>query len=282
VRRNYVYQDGYCGRKIPYVIAVPITYLTVDRTVTYSILTESTTILENATIAVHTILAEWQAADATSIAGLTSPDDDDEALGGGADGGGDIEGGGLSADTKAGIGVGVALAVCLIGAIIFLIFRRRRSSSAKPGTLEMEDVYHGDGGIGGSARSSGVGGGSRAARGSGDGSARHHPRGGQRSSATSATLADSPVASPAPTYDARSPSSGHYSRTSVNIARSPADAGGLEATGGLGGHLETREVSPTTGRPVRRDAEIVVLREQKKAIQRRIEALQAGGEAEVR
>jgi hypothetical protein len=240
---NYVYQSGYCGRKIPYVIAVPITYLTIDSITTYSILTESTTILENATIAVHTILAEWQAADATSIAGLgETPNDQGDGSGIDLDSD-DGLGGGLSTDAKAGIGVGVALALFLIGAIVFLIFRRHRESS-KQGAHEMEVVYRGS-----SERNSGAGGGRM--RGSRDGSTRHHR---ERSSI------DPPLS-----YDAG------------------PDSSSLEAGGGRGvGVVEYRNVSPTSDRTIHRDAEIIVLREQKKAIQRRIEALQTSDQLAAR
>ena len=166
------------------MLAVPITYITVDdpSSTTYSVLTERTTLLENATIAVHTILAEWRQADATAVAGGLDDDDEDLDGGDGDDGGGDGQNaGGLSDYAKAGVGVGVGIGALLICAVLFLVFWRKRGGSAagtnKWAGHEMETV-HGQRSGGGGGGSASVGAGRGSVGGIGDLGVEISPKGG--------------------------------------------------------------------------------------------------------
>ena len=220
---------------MPYVLAVPISYVTADdntdaSATPYYIHTESTTVIENATIAVHTILAQWKQSDATALAGDGDDDDDDGEDDYDDDGDGE---GGISDHAKAGIGVGVGIGALLIGAILFLIIRRKRSGGSGPAGDEKWAAHEMD---------------VVAARGSHIGSA----SGGSRARGAAAAF----------------PARGSLASNSRGSVGRGSAIGGI---GGLG-----VETSP------RRDAEMLVLREQKEAIQKRIEALEAGRETGAR
>jgi hypothetical protein len=109
---DYSLDGGFCKRSVPTVLAVPISY---NETIgTYSIVTNSTTTLYSATIAVHTIQALFQEKD-RALLGLT--DDMDISTKPGSKG--------LSLGAQIGIGIGVTAAVVLIlGTVMFLFARR--------------------------------------------------------------------------------------------------------------------------------------------------------------
>ncbi|PTB61384.1 hypothetical protein BBK36DRAFT_1164091 [Trichoderma citrinoviride] len=114
---EYYYAGGHCRRQVPTVLAVPIIYN--HTAATYDVLTNSTTTLYSATIAVNTIRALFREED-KPLLGLTNEDDiDDEPE----------DDRGLSLGAKIGIGVGVALfGLFALGAGIFLYLwgRERR------------------------------------------------------------------------------------------------------------------------------------------------------------
>ncbi|TFB06067.1 hypothetical protein CCMA1212_001875 [Trichoderma ghanense] len=121
---EYSYAGGHCKRQVPTVLAVPIIYN--HTAATYDVLTNSTTTLYSATIAVNTIRALFREQD-KPLLGLTDEDDiDDEPE----------DDRGLSLGAKIGIGVGVALfGLFAIGAGIFLYLwgreRRRKRSTGQ-------------------------------------------------------------------------------------------------------------------------------------------------------
>lgn len=97
---------------------MPIIYNTTDGT--HDVLTDTTTTLTDATLAVWTINALFQEQD-KELLGLTYEEEiRDEADGGG---------GGLSLGERIGIGIGATLGGLLVlGVIMFLLFRRHRGS----------------------------------------------------------------------------------------------------------------------------------------------------------
>lgn len=111
---EYSWAGGHCKRQVPTILAVPIIY---NRTAaTYEVLTNSTTTLYSATIAVNTIRALFREQD-KPLLGLTDDDDIDDHK---------DDDQGLSLSAKIGIGVGVALGGLLaIGAAIFIFMWRR-------------------------------------------------------------------------------------------------------------------------------------------------------------
>ncbi|KAL6868631.1 hypothetical protein J3F83DRAFT_706291 [Trichoderma novae-zelandiae] len=118
---EYSYAGGHCKRQVPTVLAVPIIYN--HTAATYDVLTNSTTTLYSATIAVNTIRALFRERD-KPLLGLTNEDDIDDHP---------ADNRGLSLSAKIGIGVGVALfGLLAIGAGIFLYLwgreRRKRRS----------------------------------------------------------------------------------------------------------------------------------------------------------
>lgn len=112
--REYYLDNNHCKRSVPTVLAVPITYN--DTAKTYDILSDSTTTLYSATIAVYTIRALFQEDDKEML-GLGDEDDiSDEPRSNNS----------LSLSERIGIGVGVTVFVLLIGgALLFLLCRRR-------------------------------------------------------------------------------------------------------------------------------------------------------------
>ncbi|KAL6908663.1 hypothetical protein GGI43DRAFT_379506 [Trichoderma evansii] len=115
---EYSWAGGHCKRLVPTVLAVPIIYN--STAATYEVLTNSTTTLYSATIAVNTIRALFREKD-KPLLGLTDDDDIDDHKD-------DDEG--LSVSAKIGIGVGVALGGLLaIAAAIFLYMGRKRGST---------------------------------------------------------------------------------------------------------------------------------------------------------
>lgn len=121
---EYSYAGGHCKRQVPTVLAVPIIYN--HTAATYDVLTNSTTTLYSATIAVNTIRALFREQD-KPLLGLTDEDDIDDEPG---------DDRGLSLGAKIGIGVGVALfGLFAIGAGIFLYLwgreRRRKRSTGQ-------------------------------------------------------------------------------------------------------------------------------------------------------
>ncbi|KAF7533447.1 hypothetical protein G7Z17_g13514 [Cylindrodendrum hubeiense] len=132
------YLDGdQCKRTVPTVLAVPITYNHTART--YEILSDSTTTLYSATIAVYTIRALFQEADKAAL-GLKDEDDI----------GTEEDPKGLSLGARIGIGVGVAMFVLLaIAAGAFFIIRRDRDRARKKRSLELNAISRGEGNDGG-------------------------------------------------------------------------------------------------------------------------------------
>lgn len=116
---EYSWAGGHCKRQIPTVLAVPIIY---NRTAaTYEVLTNSTTTLYSATIAVNTIRALFREQD-KPLLGLTDDDDIDDHK---------DDNQGLSLSAKIGIGVGVALGSLLAIAAAIFIFMWRRERRKK-------------------------------------------------------------------------------------------------------------------------------------------------------
>ncbi|KAK1250197.1 hypothetical protein MKX08_010200 [Trichoderma sp. CBMAI-0020] len=125
---EYSWADGHCKRQVPTILAVPIIY---NRTAaTYEVLTNSTTTLYSATIAVNTIRALFREQD-KPLLGLTDDDDIDDHK---------DDDQGLSLSAKIGIGVGVALGSLLaIGAAIFIfMWRRERRKKGSTGRTSHE------------------------------------------------------------------------------------------------------------------------------------------------
>ncbi|KAL6792029.1 hypothetical protein J3E68DRAFT_60844 [Trichoderma sp. SZMC 28012] len=119
---EYSYAGGHCKRQVPTVLAVPIIYN--HTAATYDVLTNSTTTLYSATIAVNTIRALFREQD-KPLLGLTNEDDiDDERE----------DDRGLSMSAKIGIGVGVTLfGLFSIGAAILIyLWRRDRRKKGHP------------------------------------------------------------------------------------------------------------------------------------------------------
>lgn len=134
---EYSWAGGHCKRQVPTVLAVPIIY---NRTAaTYKVLTNSTTTLYGATIAVNTIRALFREKD-KPLLGLTDDDDIDDHK---------DDDQGLSLSAKIGIGVGVALGGLLaIGAAIFIFMWRRerkRKGSTGPTSHELRAVQRAQG-----------------------------------------------------------------------------------------------------------------------------------------
>ncbi|KAH6998191.1 hypothetical protein BKA56DRAFT_607753 [Ilyonectria sp. MPI-CAGE-AT-0026] len=128
------YLDGeQCKRTVPTVLAVPITYNHTAHT--YEIMSDSTTTLYSATIAVYTIRALFQEDDKASL-GLKDEDDI----------GTEEDPKGLSLGARIGIGVGVAMFVLLAiaGGAIFII-RRDRARAKKKRSHELNAMSRGDG-----------------------------------------------------------------------------------------------------------------------------------------
>ncbi|KAH6606434.1 hypothetical protein Trco_005587 [Trichoderma cornu-damae] len=125
---EYSFMGGHCRRQVPTVLAVPIIYN--HTAATYEILTNSTTTLYGATIAVNTIRALFTEQD-KPLLGLTDEDDiDDEPE----------DDHGLSLSAKIGIGVGVTLfGLFAIGVAVFLCsWRRERRSKGPTGRTSHE------------------------------------------------------------------------------------------------------------------------------------------------
>lgn len=118
---EYSYADGHCKRQVPTVLAVPIIYN--HTAATYDVLTNSTTTLYSATIAVDTIRALFRERD-KPLLGLTNDDDIDDQL---------EDNHGLSLSAKIGIGVGVTLfGLFAIGAATFVYLWRRERKKQCP------------------------------------------------------------------------------------------------------------------------------------------------------
>jgi preprotein translocase subunit YajC len=119
VHREYSLQGDHCERQVPTVLAVPISY---NHTGTnYNIMTDSTTTLISATLALYTIKALFQEED-IMVLGITDESDiDDEPAPQG-----------LSLSTRIGVGIGSAIGgLLLIGLIVWLLLRKRQSKRAK-------------------------------------------------------------------------------------------------------------------------------------------------------
>lgn len=121
---EYSYAGGHCKRQVPTVLAVPIIYN--HTAATYDVLTNSTTTLYSATIAVNTIRALFREQD-KPLLGLTDEDDIDDQPN---------DDHGLSLSAKIGIGVGVTLfGLFAIGAAVFIYLwrreRRRKSATSR-------------------------------------------------------------------------------------------------------------------------------------------------------
>jgi hypothetical protein len=131
---DYSLDGAYCKRSVPTVLAVPIEYDKSDGD--YHILTNSTTTLYSATIAVYTVHALFQEED-KALLGLT--DEVDISI--------QKHHHGLSLGAQIGIGIGVTAAVVLLlGGAMFLLARRRLRPHAgsyprRPGE---EDVAAGE------------------------------------------------------------------------------------------------------------------------------------------
>lgn len=133
VCREYYLDGEQCKRTVPTVLAVPITYNHTAHT--YEIMSDSTTTLYSATIAVYTIRALFQEDDKASL-GLKDEDDI----------GTEEDPKGLSLGARIGIGVGVAMFVLLViaGGAIFII-RRDRARAKKKRSHELNAMSRGDG-----------------------------------------------------------------------------------------------------------------------------------------
>lgn len=113
--------DGeYCKREVPTALAVPIIYNTTDST--YDVLTDETSTLVSATLAVYAINALFREED-KEVLGLTYDEeirDEDE------------KGGGLSLGARIGIGIGATIGgLILIGLSLWFICRKRKSKKSK-------------------------------------------------------------------------------------------------------------------------------------------------------
>lgn len=113
---EYTLHGNYCRRELPTVLAVPIIYNTTDDS--HDVLTDTTTTLTDATLAVWTINALFQERD-KDVLGLTYEEEIRDENGGG--------GGGLSLGSRIGIGIGATLGgLLLIGLVLFLLCKRHR------------------------------------------------------------------------------------------------------------------------------------------------------------
>ncbi|KAK5990533.1 hypothetical protein PT974_08802 [Cladobotryum mycophilum] len=130
---EYTLDGGHCKRQVPTVLAVPITY---NHTAsTYEIMTNSTTTLYGATIAVNTIRALFRDDD-QAVLGITDDSEIDD----------DPEPWHLSIPAKIGIGVGVTIfGLLTIAALLFLFFRRRqrKRDQMKGRSLHEMEAVHG-------------------------------------------------------------------------------------------------------------------------------------------
>ncbi|KAH7162923.1 hypothetical protein B0J13DRAFT_24236 [Dactylonectria estremocensis] len=128
---EYFLDGDQCKRTIPTVLAVPITYNHTART--YDILSDSTTTLYSATIAVYTIRALFQEADKDNL-GLKDEDDI----------GTEEDPKGLPLGARIGIGIGVAVFVLLAiaGGAMFII-RRDRVRARKKRSHELNTMSRG-------------------------------------------------------------------------------------------------------------------------------------------
>ncbi|KAM0424792.1 hypothetical protein ACHAPT_010102 [Fusarium lateritium] len=133
---EYSLDGNLCKRSVPTVLAVPITYNHTARS--YDVLSDSTTTLYSATIAVYTIRALFKDGDKDAL-GLKDEDDI----------GPDRPTKTLSLAARIGIGVGVAVFVLLvIGAIAFFLVRRDRARSEKKRSHELDAMRARHGGLG--------------------------------------------------------------------------------------------------------------------------------------
>jgi hypothetical protein len=125
---EYSYAGGHCKRQVPTVLAVPIIYN--HTAATYTVLTNSTTTLYSATIAVNTIRALFREQD-KPLLGLTDEEDIDDQK---------EDDHGLSLSAKIGIGVGVTFfGLLVIGAAAFIyLWRRERRKRGSTGRMSHE------------------------------------------------------------------------------------------------------------------------------------------------
>ncbi|KAI8684435.1 hypothetical protein NCS57_00109600 [Fusarium keratoplasticum] len=134
----YSLDGNLCKRLVPTVVAVPISYNHTARS--YDVLSDSTTTLYSATIAVYTIRALFKDGDKDAL-GLKDEDDI----------GPHRPAKTLSLAARIGIGVGVAVFVLfVIGAIAYFLVRRDRVRSEKKRAHELDVMRarHGTGGLG--------------------------------------------------------------------------------------------------------------------------------------
>ncbi|KAF4473063.1 hypothetical protein FALBO_50 [Fusarium albosuccineum] len=136
---EYSLDGNLCKRSVSTVVAVPITYNHTARS--YDVLSDSTTTLYSATIAVYTIRALFKDEDKDAL-GLKDEDDI----------GPEKPTKTLSLDARIGIGIGVAVFVLLvIGSICFFLVRRDRARVEKKRSHELNAMrtrYNGSGGLG--------------------------------------------------------------------------------------------------------------------------------------
>lgn len=129
--REYSLVDTICKRSVPTVLAVPISYN--ETASTHEVLSDSTTTLYSATIAVYTIMAMFRETDKPML-GIGDEDDID------------VENlpRGLSINARIGIGVGAAVAGLLLiaGGILLLLHCRQRRKRRNAGVgHEMGSVH---------------------------------------------------------------------------------------------------------------------------------------------
>ncbi|KAF4978089.1 hypothetical protein FZEAL_5479 [Fusarium zealandicum] len=136
---EYHVDGSLCKRSVPTVVAVPFTYNHTARS--YDVLSDSTTTLYSATIAVYTIRALFKDGDKDAL-GLKDEDDIGNVRPNKP----------LSLGARIGIGVGVGVFVLLvIAAIAFWLLRRDRARTEKKRSHElnaMRSRTHRPGGIG--------------------------------------------------------------------------------------------------------------------------------------
>ena len=126
--REYLLEGSLCTRTTSSVIAVPYTYNHTARS--YDALSDSTTTLYSATIAVYAIRALFKDSDKDAL-GLKDEDDI----------GPKHDSPSLSLGARIGIGVGVAVFVLLaIGAVAFWLMRRERNRTEKRRAHELSPV----------------------------------------------------------------------------------------------------------------------------------------------
>lgn len=113
--REYSLEGGHCKRLVPTVLAVPIIYN--HTAATFEVLSNSTTTLYSATIAVNTIRALFQEVDKKAL-GLTDESEIDNEP---------QFSNGLSLSARIGIGIAVpVLSLLIIGTLVFVFLRRQR------------------------------------------------------------------------------------------------------------------------------------------------------------